>query len=140
MTFPPPLTKPIFGQGMGTPTKLFKNPSTVHHITRLNVNQNHIFIKTITCLLSYLAKNHNDYKIHQWARDRHNSGSILLKVWVFVQRVNYQQLVYNHSHHEQHDKRYLTNKITCCYCKLLLSFIFRPDKNDAQFSLRLREV
>lgn len=73
-------------------------------------------------LLSYLAKNHNDYKIHHGACDRHNSGGILLKVWVFVERVNYQQLVYNHSHHEQDHKRHLTNQIIC-YCNILLAVL-----------------
>ena len=57
--------------------------------------------------ISYLAKNHNDNKIHHWACHRHNSSGIFLEVWIFVQRVNYQQLVYNHSYHEQHDKRHL---------------------------------
>ena len=74
-------------------------------------------------LLSYLAKNHNDYKIQHGTCDRHNSGGILLKVWVFVERVNYQQLVYNHSHHEQDNKRHLTNQIIC-YCNLYCNQLF----------------
>lgn len=60
-------------------------------------------------LLFYFVKNYNDYKIYYGVCDRYNSGGILLKVWVFVERVNYQQFVYNYFYYEQDYKRYLMN-------------------------------